>query len=91
MAIIVDNQDEHSEELVMADDGSGHSIHIPSFIIRKSSGEAIKQTLSGSEGLSVYIKGELHIARPDNRVEYDLWYSSILDMDYSQLNDLGLY
>jgi hypothetical protein len=31
------------------------------------------------------------IANPDNRVEYDLWYSSILDMSYEQLNDIGLY
>jgi hypothetical protein len=35
LAIIIDNRAEHTEELIMADDGSGHSVHIPSFIIRK--------------------------------------------------------
>lgn len=34
MAIVIDNRPEHSEDLIMADDGSGHSITIPSFIIR---------------------------------------------------------
>lgn len=38
LAIIVDNRNEHSEELIMADDGTGHSINIPSFIIRKRDG-----------------------------------------------------
>lgn len=35
LAIIADNRDEHSEELIMSDDGTGYSISIPSFIIRK--------------------------------------------------------
>jgi len=38
LAIIVDNKDEHSEELIMSDDGTGQSIHIPSFLIRYKDG-----------------------------------------------------
>jgi hypothetical protein len=96
MAIVVDNKVENTEDLIMADDGSGHSVHIPSFIIRKQDGDhikaAVKKNEVGKKDLpSVYIKGELLIERPDNRVEYELWYSSILDLDYGRLNDLGLY
>jgi hypothetical protein len=35
LAIIADTQEEDTENLIMTDDGSGHSINIPSFIIRK--------------------------------------------------------
>lgn len=31
------------------------------------------------------------MVHPDNRVEYELWYSSILDLDQSKIYDLGLY
>jgi len=48
LAIIIDNREEHTEELIMADDGSGHGVTIPSFIIRKKDGLAIKETLGSS-------------------------------------------
>jgi hypothetical protein len=39
----------------------------------------------------VFIKIDLSLSRPDNRVEYELWYSSILDLSKDQLVDLGKY
>lgn len=39
----------------------------------------------------MYLKAELEIVHPDNRVEYEMWYSSIQDIDYAKLYDLGLY
>jgi hypothetical protein len=42
MAIICDNMPENSENVIMADDGSGSSINIPSFIIRKRDCTIIK-------------------------------------------------
>ena len=39
----------------------------------------------------VMLKIDLSLTRPDNRVEYELWYSSILDMSKDQLVDLGEY
>ena len=38
---------------------------------------------------SIHLKIELGLAAPDNRVEYELWYSSILDLTKDQLVDLG--
>ena len=31
------------------------------------------------------------MVNPDNRVEYELWYSSILDIQRDRLYDLGAY
>ena len=73
LAIIADNEEELSENLIMADDGTGQSINIPSFIIRKKDGEKFKNTLKDLS--TVFLKVELDIAHPDNRVEYELWYS----------------
>ena len=45
LAIITDNLEEDSENLIMSDDGTGHSINIPSFIIRKKESDLIKAAL----------------------------------------------
>lgn len=88
LAFIADSQEEESENLIMTDDGSGHSINIPSFIIRKKDATIIKATLKDNQ--KVYIKAELEMAHPDNRVEYELWYSTIIDIDYELLGGIAL-
>ena len=79
LGIVVDNKKELTENLIMADDGAGSSVHIPSFIIRNSSGSILKDTLNMTD-THVYLKIELSIKHPDDRVEYELWYSSIFDL-----------
>lgn len=37
----------------------------------------------------MYVKAELVMSHPDNRVEYDLFYSTVLDIDRGMLFDLG--
>ncbi len=61
MALIVDNTVEDSEHLVMADDGTGWSIKIPSFIIRKKSGDLIKEAMKQRY---VYIRGTIEMVLP---------------------------
>ena len=74
----------------MADDGTGHSVNIPSFMIRKKEGELIKASATDSSQ-TVYVKAELEIAHPDNRVEYELWYSSSLDLNFDLVRELQAY
>ena len=31
------------------------------------------------------------MVHPDNRVEYEFWYSTIIDIDYWRLYDISLY
>lgn len=45
LAVIADTQEEDSENLIMSDDGTGHSITIPSFIIRKKDADIMKAAL----------------------------------------------
>ena len=40
---------------------------------------------------SIYLKVDLGLKNPDNRVEYELWYSSILDMTKQSISQLGEY
>jgi hypothetical protein len=87
---VADDQEEESENLIMTDDGSGHSVDIPSFIIRKREADLIKKALK-SQDEGVYIKAAFEMTHPDNRVEYDLWYSSVLDLEYDKLADIGLF
>lgn len=90
VCIVADNRDEESERVVMTDDGSGHSISIPSFIIRKKEADAIKKVLLSQDTQNVYIKAQFEMSHPDNRVEYELWYSSILDVPSDTVAQLGI-
>jgi len=45
LAIIADNHDEFSENIIMGDDGTGHDIRIPSYLINKKSADKIKAYL----------------------------------------------
>lgn len=40
---------------------------------------------------TVYLKVDMSLANPDNRVEYDLWYSSILDLTPESIKQLNTY
>jgi hypothetical protein len=31
------------------------------------------------------------MVNPDNRVEYEFWYSTILDIDFDKLVDIGMF
>ncbi len=87
-----DNQEEDAENLIMSDDGTGRSINIPSFIIGRKESAMIKDELSKKGGSqSVYIKAELEMVHPDNRVEYEFWYSTILDIEFDKLVDMALF
>jgi extracellular elastinolytic metalloproteinase len=91
LAVIADNTDARSEDVIMSDDGTGHSINIPAFFIRKQDADTIKEYLDTEDTSSVYIKGEMEMVHPDNRVEYEFWYSTILDIEYWRLYDIALY
>jgi hypothetical protein len=90
VCIVADNKVEETENVIMTDDGSGHSISIPSFIIRKREADAIKKVLLSQDTQNVYIKAQFEMSHPDNRVEYELWYSSILDVHPETLGQLGI-
>eukprot|EP00347_Sterkiella_histriomuscorum_P000300 403376411 len=107
LAIIADDRDEYSENLIMADDGNGHSITIPSFIIYKKDADKIKDYLKkeqeshqhqtnqtnqeDSNAFTVVIRADLEIAHSSNRVEYEMFYSSVLDLEHYFLEDMIQY
>lgn len=91
MAIICDNSPFSSEKVIMADDGSGSTINIPSFMIRRRDCDLIKEELNKTNGKTVYVRAEIDIAHPDNRVEYEYWFSTYLDQEAWLIYDLSLY
>ena len=66
------NQDEcESEEPIMADDGSGADISIPSFLLFKQDADKIKAVITQNQ--PVRVEMTFSVPAPDARVEYDLW------------------
>jgi hypothetical protein len=60
-----------SKEPIMADDGSGADITIPSFLMFKQDADPIKNSLK--ENAMVRMEMAWALPRPDDRVEYELW------------------
>ena len=63
----------------MTDDGRGYLIHIPSMIISKRDGEKLIDCFMNKNS-HIILSISLKIDNPDNWVEYDMYYSSILDL-----------
>jgi len=67
-AVVFDNAD--SGELpMMTDDGSDVLVSIPSVIIKKAYGVALKSFINDDSQLDVEIEIEWELPRPDGRVE----------------------
>lgn len=62
----------------MADDGNGFSLKTPSYLIRQQDSARIENALTNND--KVVFKVSLDIYHPDNRVEYELWYATSLDL-----------
>mmetsp|Transcript_20914 Transcript_20914/g.31520 ORF Transcript_20914/g.31520 Transcript_20914/m.31520 type:complete len:518 (+) Transcript_20914:115-1668(+) len=60
-----------TSEPIMADDGSGSDISIPSFLMFKVDADAIKKELKNDKPVQLEMAWSL--PTPDDRVEYDLW------------------
>jgi len=60
-----------TSEPIMADDGSGSDISIPSFLMFKVDADLVKYQLL--EDQPVQLEMSWSVPNPDDRVEYDLW------------------
>jgi hypothetical protein len=60
-----------TSEPIMADDGSGSDISIPSFLMFKTDADAVKTELKANRPVQMEMAWSL--PTPDDRVEYDLW------------------
>lgn len=85
-ALIGDSKIEDSEVFIMSDDGSGHSVNIPSFFIRKMTADAIKAAYKNKE--RVIIRINIETGQPDETADVTLWYSTPFDLNISQLEGL---
>jgi hypothetical protein len=70
--VINDPQEKcETQEPIMADDGSGADISIPSFLLFKQDADKIKAVLISNK--TVRVEMSFSVPAPDSRVEYDLW------------------
>ena len=58
VALIGDTKIENSEVFIMSDDGSGHSINIPSFFISKQTANAFKNSYAAGERIIIKVQIE---------------------------------
>jgi len=76
-----------NQEPIMADDGSGSDITIPAILLWKSDADAIKAYFQSEANAVVQAKLEWSIPHPDNRVEWELWATSVDESSMAFLRD----
>mmetsp|Transcript_13087 Transcript_13087/g.22086 ORF Transcript_13087/g.22086 Transcript_13087/m.22086 type:complete len:415 (+) Transcript_13087:46-1290(+) len=89
LGIVVDDSEENIDEIIMSDDGTGAGLRIPSLLVSKRDGLKLIdfiETASSEELSQMIMIADFNIQRPDNRVEYDFWYTSSdqLSLDFIQ-------
>ena len=94
VAIIIDDQEEDVENVIMSDDGTGGGIRIPSMLIGKTDGKKLIDFLTKSndeELKQIAIMAEFRMEKPDDRVEYDIWFTSSNDRALDFISDFAEY
>lgn len=86
VALIGDSKVENSEDFIMSDDGSGHSITIPSFFIRHKTAEAFKKFFA--DGEEIILKVKIETGHSDGITKVDLWFSTPFDLSMTMLQTL---
>lgn len=92
VGIIVDHHDEDIQSIIMSDDGTGGGIGIPSVMISKRDGEKLIDFLdyaTPEEIQQVAIIIDFSMDKPDDRVEYDVWFTSSNDQALDFLDDFS--
>ena len=88
VGIIIDNKvDEEVEGVIMSDDGTGGGLKIPSMLISYTDGQKILDFMKNAtfvELRAIVVLASFEQAKPDDRVEYDIWFTSSNDkaMDF---------
>ena len=90
VGIIVDDFEEDIDNVIMSDDGTGGGIRIPSMLIGKTDGKKLIDFLkraSDEEIEQTAIMAQFVMEKPDDRVEYDLWFTSSNDRALDFVSD----
>ena len=94
LAIIVDETDgEYPNQIIMVDDGTGNGIQIPSVLIGKTDGETLiaKYKELELDSKQIQLIATFDINRPDDRVEYDFWFTASNDRGLDFIRDFRTY
>ena len=96
LAVIIDNKPgEMVENVIMIDDGSGNGINIPSMLISTKDGESIIEEFDDCEAehqlYCVQLLAGFELPHPDNRAEYDFYYTSTSDQALDFIQNFGEY
>lgn len=79
--------------VIMVDDGTGNGIQIPSIMISKTDGERLieKYKTLKADNTQIKLIVSFDMNRPDDRVEYDIWFSSSNDRGLDFIRDFKEY
>lgn len=82
VGIIYENLEENIDNVIMTDDGTGGGVKIPSMLISRTDGKKLIDFIkraSEDELRQIAIMASFELNKPDNRVEYDIWYTTSND------------
>lgn len=92
IAVIIDMEHDDISNVVMSDDGTGGGIRIPGMLIGKTDGSILIDFLnreSDDVKNKTALMATFTMEHPDNRVEYDIWYTSSSDRALDFINEFS--
>ena len=93
-AIIINNEPgQLVEDIIMADDGRGMDIQIPSVLITKEDGDKLINYYKAhhDEKNKIVLEIDFDIEHKNNSVNYTIWYTPDQESAYTLMNDLYVY
>ncbi|CAG9326386.1 unnamed protein product [Blepharisma stoltei] len=74
--IMINDSDEDISHILMIDDGTAGNISIPSFLISKSDGEILLNSMTELDSTDIVLILKFEMNHPSNKVEWEMWMSS---------------
>lgn len=92
VAVIIDNKAyESPEQIIMIDDGTGSDILISSVLINFENGTTLKEFITKNDSVIAHLGIDFSIDAPDDRVEYEIYYSLGDLLGYKIMKDFNSY
>lgn len=94
VGIIINESDDDVNTIILSDDGTGGGLRIPTMLIGKTEGRKLLDFIrrgTQQEIDQIAIMAEFKMDKPDDRVEYDLWFTSSSDRALDFISDFKGY
>jgi hypothetical protein len=91
MVIVIDNDNENTDKIILADDGKGSDVTIPTIMVSKEDGEKFKTYLQANPEKHVQVSVYFPMNITQDIIKVDLWYTAADKTVYEFVSNISNY